>query len=200
MLIFMATAVNAEMASSNQKQKAVAKKKPLKIQPGDVYPGDAAAAGYKEIRVGIDGDPRKYQIKDEIGGVYLFSDVEFAGEPWGYFRVVQSSSTLVFAALVPPPLDEKGVTPIKAVKGLIVLYQQFWTTDYRLSVLNGSSFVSIIVGNKPPVFEDIDHDGRFETFVHKYLPRKGTDRLIEGAAVYPSIEGTILSVYKYISY
>ena len=72
-------AEQTESKSSAQKQKGSRKEKVLKIKPGDVYPGDAAVAGYDEIVI--------HKVKDTVAGrTYIFSNVE---DSYGYFRVLE---------------------------------------------------------------------------------------------------------------
>ena len=82
-------AEQTESKSSAQKQKTAVKKKVLKIKPSDVYPGDAAVAGYIEDDASVFGGTRKYIIKNK-SETYIYSEVEGPrpGDNYGYFRVL----------------------------------------------------------------------------------------------------------------
>ncbi|MBI5212125.1 MAG: hypothetical protein HY957_01980 [Nitrospirae bacterium] len=175
--------------TSSHKQKAVPHKKNplLKIKQGDVYPGDAALAGYEETStVGLH-DTRIYKIEDKkMRRTYIFSEVEAShtGDSYGYFRVLErygygkkeenERDHLIFAMKTPPPACEN---PIKAACGnpmrkigskILLFYDRGRLGIYWDELMSGT--LREFDGNVPiQNIADIDGDGNFEIKAFTYI-------------------------------
>lgn len=202
-------AEQSENKSSAQKQKASVKKKILKIKHGEVYPGDAAVAGYIEDDASVFGGTRRYVIKEK-SETYIFSEVEGPrpGDTFGYFRVLwhfaygkeekNGRDHLTYAVLtgIPaclnPQKKDCGTPSLKKVGSLIILYQGGFG-DYKISIYEKNELRTLHLGRKDPNFSDLDGDGYFETI--------GYEPISIRIAEYKSVEGerqaNVLVIYRY---
>lgn len=128
-VIFVSGLANAQQTEVTKNAQIIPKKVPSvkketqNIRPGDVYPGDAAVAGYQEVSVFGSGG-RKYQIEDKKRKrTYIFSEVEghWPADNYGYFRVLDyygygreqedKREHLIFASRMPMPGCKDPVKP-----------------------------------------------------------------------------------------
>ncbi len=198
-IIFILSSVNIflqsfayaqEDSKQNTKNTAISKKKPIKIQPGDVYPGDAAVAGYNE-ELSFNGkkEIRKYVFQNkELHQTYIFSEVEGAlEENNGYFRVLKSygydkpemnwRDHLVLATSTGYPVGEKPMQLVRDKKSrYIVLFTRYQFIMYDIYEFYGHGpFRLWYLDQCVPEQEitDIDGDGFLEIKAYTTLEGRG---------------------------
>jgi len=181
-----------------------------KTHPGDVYPGDAAAAGYEETSV-FGPRVRSYQVKDKFNRTYIFSEVRghWPGDNYGYFRVLyyygygrdeeEKRDHLIFASKTPMPACKDPVkaecgNPLRDAGGYIALFMygsQF--AMYHPVVNYGSGGLSYLDAYVPEQdITDIDGNGNLD--IKAFVRLKDTPIRL-------SVPITqVMAIYQYIEY
>jgi hypothetical protein len=181
-----------------------------KIRLGDVYPGDAAIAGYEEISVFVGPKVRSYQVKDKSNRTYIFSEVagHWPGDNYGYFRVLyyygygreeeNKRGHLIFAARTPMPACKDQVkaecgNPLRDAGGYIALFMygsEF--AIYHPLVNHGSGGLSYLYAYVPEQeIRDIDGDGNLDIKAFVWLkdtPKRLSVPITQVMAIYQYIE------------
>lgn len=190
--------------TSSQKQKVSTKKKLLKIKPGDVYPGDAAVAGYNEDLELYDEtrERRIYKIENKLlNRTYIFSIVEGVMDYYGYFRVLRrhgygkeeknEREHLIYAKIIGAPSYPNPLRLIKTPKGesLVILFNYDQLAIYNAGkpeTETGLWHLDQCVNEQN--ITDVDGDGWLE--IRAYTNLTG---IVSGC-----YEANIPAIYKYI--
>jgi len=179
---------------------ATARKVPIEIQPGDVDPGDAAAAGYDEdFSIGDEKHIWKFEIEDPNSSrTYIYSAVwGVPGSCSGYFRVLWSygysrilkheRKHLVYAEQLPCPAGEHPLRQFVTQQGTIIaifmndffgIYRDGAYIQNKLKIIHGN------VGENDVA--DLDGDGYLEVKVMNGIPNIGSQGPV------------FLEIYRYI--
>lgn len=194
-----------------QKKLTAEIKKPQEIRPGNISPGDAAAAGYEETSVFVGPKARSYQVKDKSNRTYIFSEVAGygPGDNYGYFRVLDyygygrdeenRRDHLIFAARTSIPACKDPVkgecgNPLRDAGGYIALFMYGSEFAIYNPVGNyGSGGLSYLREYVPEQdITDIDGDGNLDIKAFVWL--KDTPRGL-------SIPITrVMAIYQYKPY
>jgi hypothetical protein len=195
-----------------QRKVAPEKTSVQKIRPGDVYPGDAAVAGYEEISSFSGTEVRSYRVKDKSGRTYIFSEVEgyLPGQTHGYFRALDyygygrgqenKREHLIFAARTPMPACKYPVkaecgNPLREAGGYIFLFfmgfGDFFAAYNPVSNY-GSGELSYLQEYVPEQdIIDIDGDGNLE--IKAFMTLRDIKRI--------SVPITrVMAIYQYIEH
>jgi len=194
-----------------QRKITTEKKTITKIRPGDVYPGDAAVAGYyEEISVFVGPKVRSYQVKDKKR-TYIFSEVEgyLPGQPHGYFRVLDyhgygrdqedKRDHLIFAAKMAMPACKNPVKPDcgnplrKAGEFIALFMAESGFAMYNPVGGHGSGELSYLFADVPEQdITDIDGDGNLD--IKAFVRLKDTPKRL------PVPITRVMAIYQYIEH